>query len=101
MKHLAVLVILALTLSACGTLQVSKKELEKQVSAKAKEKDLDPTTIDCGKGLKGEVGAKATCKFEANGLKYTAHVKATKVKDKTVSFNLDVPGPAIVPPKTL
>lgn len=101
MKHLAVLVIVALTLSACGTLEVSKKELAKQVSAKAKEKDLPPTSMKCATGLKGEVGAKATCKFVANGLKYTAHIKATKVKGNVVSFDMNVPGPAILPTKSL
>jgi hypothetical protein len=100
-KHLALLLIVALSLSACGTLEVSKKELSKQVSAKLSEKQLKPTSMKCAKGLKGKVGSKATCKFTANGLDYTVHVKATKVKGKTVSFNLNVPPPAIVPPKTL
>ena len=100
-KHLALLLIVALSLSACGTLEVSKKELTKQVSAKVTEKQLKPTSMKCASGLKGKVGSKATCKFTANGLNYTAHIKATKVKGKVVSFDLNVPLPAIAPPKTL
>jgi hypothetical protein len=101
-KRFALLIVLALMLSACsGDLEVSKKTLEKQVTAKSTEKKLVPSSVKCATGLKGKVGAKATCTILANDLKYTANVKATKVKGKVVSFLMNVPGPAILPTKSL
>jgi hypothetical protein len=94
----------AASCSVSGSVEVGAKvdsqTLEKQVTEKLKEQ-LPPDSVSCPDGLKAKVGAKTTCTVIADDLRYTATVTATKVKGKTVSFDLKMPPPATVPKATL
>jgi len=80
--------------------KVDSTTLEKQVADKLKNK-LPPDSVACPDGLKAEVGATSTCTVVAHDLRYTATVTATGVDGTTVSFDLKMPPPAVVPSASL
>ncbi|MCW2799939.1 MAG: hypothetical protein JWQ70_1411 [Aeromicrobium sp.] len=106
-QRIAVLSLLAVILTACsfsasvGAKAISTDKLEKQVSTKASEQQLTPSSVTCKDNLKAKVGAKAKCTLIANDLKYVATVTATKVKDDVVDYDMKIPPPAIVPTNSL
>ncbi len=87
--------------ASIGAKSVSPDELEKQIAAKSTQEGLTPSSVQCDDSLSAKINATAACIVLANDLKYTATVRATKIKGSTVSFDLRIPPPAVVPVETL
>lgn len=81
-------------LAGCGTREVKKGDLQKQVKtkleAKAKLLTGQPKVGDvtCDSGLKAKVDAKATCKVEVGAQQQQVTMTVTKVSGGTVYYSI-------------
>lgn len=102
-RSLLLLPLLALALTACGTLTVNKAELEKQVSDSLERSvGQKPDKITCpGDLVDPQVGSTTRCTLQANdGSSIGVTVKVTSVQDSTVRFDIKVDDSASTPPSS-